>query len=300
MKLILKLNYKLVLKIILVCCFWVFCFMFFVLVRNSSFPRRPLYSTPEDYGMEFEDVEFLTQDNFILKGWLISNDMASPTIIICHGFGTNRSDVLVLADFLFDAGYNILLFDFRGHGESQGWYTSFGYQEKRDLQAAVDFLRDSQGLERKEFGVIGVSMGGSIAILVAAEDQDIKAVVADSSYVDLDRSIIRHTRFMLKVPFSGFLGRLAILSYRLRFFTDSSKISPVKEISQISSRPVMIISGTKDPRMPPQDAEELYLHARQPKELFLTVSAGHSESYWQDTKEYQRRVIDFFDKNLPR
>jgi len=97
---------------------------------------------------------------------------------------------------------------------------------------------------------------------------------------------------------NGLLGRLAILSYRLRFFTDSSKTSPLKKISQISPRPVMIISGTKDPRMPPQDAEELYLNARQPKELFLTVSSGHSESYWQNTEEYQRRVIDFFNRNF--
>ena len=293
-----KLNYKYILKFILIACLGIFLFMFFVLVRNSSFPRRPIYSTPEDYGMEFQDIELKTQDGLKIKGWLIYNDEARPTIIVCHGFGTSRSDVLVLAQFLFTAGYNVLLFDFRGHGESQGWYTSFGFLEQNDLLAAVDFLKDNRRIERKDFGVMGVSMGGSIAIMTVADVKQIKAVVADSPYVDLDRSLIRHTEFLLKAPFS-FLGKIAVFSYRLRFLTDSSKISPLKAISKISPRAVMIISAIKDSRMPPEDAEELYLNALQPKELFLTISAGHSESYWQNTEEYQRRVVEFFYRYLP-
>jgi len=293
-------DYKYILKIILIVCFGIFLFIFFVFLRNSSFPKGPISSTPKDYGMEFKDVEFKAKDGFKIRGWLVVNKTASPTIIICHGFNTSRSDVLVLADFLFDGGYNILLFDFRGHGQSQGWYTSFGLQEQRDLAAAIEFLKNNQELKSKDFGVIGVSMGGSVAIMVAAENQDIKAVAADSPYVDLDRSIIRHTKFLLKVPFSEFLGRLAILSYRLRFFTDSSKVSPIKVISKVSPRAVMVISATNDKRMPPEDAEELYLKAGTPRELFLTLSAGHSESYWENTEEYRRRVTGFFQKYLAR
>ncbi|HOX55168.1 MAG: alpha/beta fold hydrolase [Candidatus Omnitrophica bacterium] len=290
------LNY--ILKIIFIFLLGVFLFVFFFLVRNTTNPRRPVYSTPKDYGFDFRNVEFKTEDGLKLKGWLILNEQASPTIIICHGFGTNRSDVLVLADFIERAGYNIFLFDFRGHGESQGWYTSFGYLEQKDLEAACEFLKQNQAIKSKAFGVLGVSMGGSIAIMTAAKSDDIKAVVADSPYIDLDTSIIRHARMLLKIP-GDFFGRLAIFSYRLRFFVDSSKISPLKEIPKISPRAVMIISGAKDKRMPSFDAEKLYLNAGYPKEFFLTLYAGHTESFWQNREEYERRVINFFRKYLP-
>lgn len=287
-----------ILKIIFLVSFGVLILVFFFMVRNTTNPRRPIYSTPKDYGLNFQNIEFKTQDGLKLKGWLIIDDETNPTIIICHGFGTNRSDVLVLADFIYRAGYNIFLFDFRGHGASQGWYTSFGYLEQEDLKDALGFLKRNPDIKTKIFGVMGVSMGGSIAIMTAARINDIKAVVADSPYIDLDTSIIRHAGMLLKIP-GSFLGRLAIFSYRLRFFTDSSKVSPLKEISKISPRAVMIISGAKDRRMPSVEAEKLYLNAGSPKEFFLTLSAGHTESFWQNREEYERRVIDFFYRYLP-
>jgi dipeptidyl aminopeptidase/acylaminoacyl peptidase len=286
------------LKIIFITSLGIFLFVFFLMLRNTANPRRPIYFTPQDYGLNFQNIEFNTEDGLKLKGWLVINNETSPTVIICHGFGTSRSDVLVLADFIERGGYNILLFDFRGHGESQGWYTSFGYLEQKDLKAALEFLKLNPNIKTKIFGVLGVSMGGSVAIMTAAKTEDIRAVVADSPYVDLDTSIIRHARLLLNLPFS-FLGRLAVFSYRLRFFIDSSKISPLKEISKISPRAVMIISGAKDKRMPSLDAERLYLNAGYPKDFFLTISAGHTESYWQNREEYERRVLDFFSRYLP-
>ncbi|MBM3247849.1 MAG: alpha/beta fold hydrolase [Candidatus Omnitrophica bacterium] len=286
-------------KIVFVVGFGIFLFIFFLMFRNTSDCRTRLYFTPQHYGLSFQNVEFKTEDGLKLKGWLIINNYEKPTIVICHGFGTNRSDVLVLADFIYKAGYNIFLFDFRAHGESQGWHTSFGFLEQKDLKAALEFLKQNPNIKTKIFGVVGVSMGASIAILTAAQNNDIKAVVADSPYLDLDTSIIRHAKLLLKIPFSSLLGKLAIFSYRLRFFTDSSRISPLIEIARISPRAVLIISGTNDERMPPQDAEKLYLTCRQPKELFLTNSSGHTNSYWQDRKEYQKRVIGFFNKCLP-
>lgn len=292
-----KTEIKNIFEAVLICFFGIFLFTFFTLLRNTIQTRRPIYSTPTDYGISFEEVEFKTKDGLRLKGWLLLNNRNIPTIIICHGFGTSRSDVLVLADFIYKAGYNVLLFDFRAHGESQGWYTSFGYLETQDLDTAVEFLKNNSELNNKNFGVIGVSMGGSVAIMAAAKNENIKAVVADSPYADLDSAIIQHAKLLLKTP-NSFLGHLAIFAYRLRFFTDSSNISPLKDISTISPRAVMIISGTKDVRMPPQDAEKLYLNARQPKELFLVVSEGHTNSFWQDREEYQRRVLDFLYKHL--
>jgi len=74
---------------------------------------------------------FFSSDGLILKGWIIQKDKSLVTIIFCHGLGMNKSDLLSLAKSIYDAGFNLFLFDFRGHGDSSGSTTSFGYLEER-------------------------------------------------------------------------------------------------------------------------------------------------------------------------
>lgn len=285
--------FKLSLKLILCFLFFIFLFTFTLLVRNTFLPRYPILRHPKDYGIEYKDVSFLTEDNFNLKGWLIVKDQVSPLIILCHSLGTNKSDVLEFVSFLYEAGYNLFLFDFRAHGESSGFVTSFGYREIRDLKAAVRYL---EKIGFKRFGIFGISMGGSVAIMAAESSKNIKAIVADTPYIDLDRTITDYANLLL--PFFGrFLGRFAVLSYRLRFLVDSRKVSPLKIVKEISV-PLFIINGGDDNRMLPSYAQSLYGQANLPKEIWLTPDAGHLESFWVKREEYIQRVLNFFGENL--
>jgi fermentation-respiration switch protein FrsA (DUF1100 family) len=287
-----------IIKIILIGFFGLFFFIFSVLMRNSSLTHLPNTVTPEAYGISYESVNFRTPDNVMLSGWLMIKDSNNPMVVICHGLGANRADVLDFAYIFYKAGYNIFMFDFRGHGESQGWYTSFGYLEQRDLEGAIQYLKERPDIRIDQIGVFGISMGGSVAILTAAQNSIIKAVVADSPYIDLDRSIIEHAKYLLHIPVR-FLGDLAVMAYRIRFLTDSSKVSPIKAISKISPRAVFIINGAKDTRMHAMDAQKLFDAASEPKELWLVKSAGHLECFSLAGEEYQRRIIEFFQKHLP-
>src|SRR3989339_733334 len=102
----------------------------------------PIEQKPDDFNVMCENVSFFTDDNINIKGWFLpSKEKSYKTIIICHGWGTNKSDVLSSTIFFLKRGFNLLYFDFRNHGESGGNKSSLGKLESQDLISAVDFLK---------------------------------------------------------------------------------------------------------------------------------------------------------------
>lgn len=272
----------------------IFLFTFTLLLRNTYLPRYPYTVLPSDYGMAYEEVDFLSSDKKKLKGWLIVKDKRNPLLILCHGLGANKSDLIEFAHFLNLADFNLFMFDFRGHGESEGRTTSFGYWEQRDLKGAIEYLKERGDLSNTNYGLFGISMGGSVAILMAAKDTSIKAVAVDSPYIDLEESITRHLKLIYHLPRFP-LANFAIFAYRLRFLTNSKNISPLRVVNKISPRAIFVINGAEDTRMLASAASRLYKEAKDPKKLWLVPHAGHLESYAVSGKEYEKKLIDFFN-----
>jgi len=272
-------------------------FTFFLLFRNTMLSHWPDKTSPAFYRLAYEEIGFTTRDGVKLRGWLLGKGSRLPTVILCHGLGTNKSDLISLANSIYEAGFNVFLFDFRGHGESRNRITSFGYLEQRDLEGAIEYIFKRQDLENKNLGVFGLSMGGAVAVMMAARDPRIKAVVSDSTYQDLYSSMVHHAKVFYslpKFPFNIFLR----LAYILRFGYDPKKISPQEAISQISPRPILIINGEKDKQVPAENAYALFNKANTPKELWVVPQAGHGEGYYRHFEQYQSRIIEFFQKNL--
>jgi len=122
-------------------------------------PRHDLLDIPQDwevsnktlhdYNLEHEDVSFVTKDNLTLKGWYVPGDVDNKkAILLVHGYGGNRVVVLKYVPFLHEAGYNVLLFDLRAHGISDGYHCSMGYYEKEDIHTAVKYLREVKDMEK--------------------------------------------------------------------------------------------------------------------------------------------------------
>ncbi len=266
-----------------------------LLWRNSLPGRMPVQPTPVEYELPFSAISFQASDGVRIAGWLIEQPRPAPWIVLCHGFGTNRADVLDFARFLYRARYSCLLFDFRGHGESAGHRTSFGWWERRDLDGALRYLKEQKASDR--VGLFGISMGASVAIQVAAEHPEVGAVVADSSYTTLDASIRRHLRLMWGFPEWPF-AQAARVAYALQYGVDPRRVSPEDALRKTERAAVLLINGAFDPRMTPRDAETLYEAAREPKALWLVPGAGHLESYVAAGAEYERRVVEFFDQHL--
>ena len=220
-----------------------------------------------------------------------------PAVIICHGIGANKSDFTELAVFLAKRGYIALLFDFRAHGESEGGRTSLGHLEQKDIVAALDLLKARPEVDPGRIGIYGFSMGGSTAILTAAQTRAFSAVVVDSAFTSLrDQARDAITGFY-HLPSFPFL-QLTVTGYRLYFQTSVDSVAPVRVIAKIAPTPVLIIAGEGDRLIPADNGGNLYAAAQEPKELWIIPNADHGGTLAAAGDAYEERVGEFFDRYL--
>ena len=253
-------------------------------------------ASPADYGLPFEEVAFPSRDGIPLQGWFIPAPQPKATIVFCHGVMGSMDPDLRYAPWFHERGYNVLMFDFRGHGRSGGDHISWGYHERQDLLGAIDYLH-SRGIHR--VGVMGFSLGGAVAMITAPQSPAIRAVVSDGGFAQVRKAIegglrTRYNLRLLHIPLSTLIVRLA--GWRLG--RDLSEADPIRWVSQISPRALLIIHGGQDPYVPTADARRLYEQAGEPKELWIVPEAGHREVDLRRPEEYRERVLGFFDRWL--
>ena len=258
--------------------------------------RVPLTENPSVKGLAYEDVAFPSMDkDLTLRGWFLPGNATYPAIIMVHGNGYNRDDptigTLDIAAQLVESGYSVLMFDLRGYGESDGSRVGGGYLEKRDLEGAVAYVK-SRGFDR--VGVIGFSLGAVTALLAAAEDQDINAVVSDSSFADLND--IMKPEFEKRTHGAPLIFLRPILfMIKVLYGVDFAAIRPVAVVSEISPRPILFIHGSLDATIPVSHASRLFEAAQNPQdELWIVPEAGHTQAYKMRPAEYMQKVTDFF------
>lgn len=231
MKYILDLSIKICVIVILL-SLWGF--------YNAIRPFR-IYSsiTPEQYGIQYEKISFLTQDNIRIRGWFIKHsDPKAKTIILLHGYPADKGDILPATIFLH-ASYNLLYFDFRYLGESEGYYSTIGKNEVQDLQAAIKYLHTRK---IDSVGVWGFSMGGAVALMTAPGSPEIKAIVTESSYARLDWMADEYYR----IPwFRYVLSDLTQFWAKLFLNMDVDDVSPANSVQGLKI-PVLLIHSRQD------------------------------------------------------
>lgn len=269
---------------------------------NTHPPKYPLSIPPSAFQADYESLSFASEDGIALQGWLVKPPhpgQKSPAVIMCHGVGANKSDFTELAAALAHRGFFVLLFDFRAHGESGGSRTSLGYHEQKDIAAAADILRKRKEIDQKRIGIYGFSMGGATSILGAAKSHAFAAVIADSAFTSLhDQARTALTGFY-HLPSFPFVN-LAVLGYELYFQTSVANISPVTVIGTLSPTPVLIIAGEGDKLIPADNGRALYAAAREPKELWIIQGADHGGTLAAAGGEYEKKVGEFFERNLKK
>lgn len=238
-----------------------------------------------------EDITFAAADGVMLRGTYLPVDAARAAVILVHGFKNTRADMVGYAAFLLDAGYSVLLYDSRGCGESGGTF-GVGATEDRDVRGAVSALKE-RGVLR--IGVLGVSLGAGDALLAAARDTRIDAVVADSSWADESVQLDRMSHLAvgpLSVPLLPYEPALvdALAGGRLE------DARPREEIAHIAPRPLLLVHSADDANAttPLAGAELLLRNAGGPKELWIAPRGGHAGAHEAQRDEYERRVLAFF------
>lgn len=247
---------------------------------------------PADFPYPVEDVAFTTSDDHHLSGWLVPSQDRRRAIVLLHGFGGNRKQMLPRARFFREQGYTALLYDARACGQSTGDAITFGYRERHDLIAAVKLLKDRgcQGI-----ACLGVSQGGATILFAADELRDVKCVICESVYDDMTHAVDRRLRRYTGVP--GSLGACLLVPFaehRLDLSIDDVK--PIDHIGKLPC-PIFIISGDRDDRTYPEDTLRLFDAAREPKELWMIPSANHEDLF--RFQSYDDKVGAFLRRHLP-
>ena len=288
-----------IIKILILITVFTLIFSYAVLYLNTHQPRYHLTTTPAEIGIDFENISFITTDSIKLRGWFIGsqNSLTAPTIIIAHGLGASKSDFINLSGFLSSNGFNVLMFDFRAHGESEGKSCSLGLKEQLDITAAIEYIISREDLKNKSIGLYGFSLGGAAGILTASRELRIKAIVADtpfSSLKNISADVIKRTYHLPSFPFI----QLANILYRLSFNGWIGQVTPSDVIHLISPRPILLISSDIDEMTPLYHAEELLANAKEPKELWIIEGASHGGTISINTEKYNQKLLSFFNKAL--
>jgi pimeloyl-ACP methyl ester carboxylesterase len=251
-------------------------------------PHRALGDVPERFLEVYETVRFTARDGVSLVGWFVPCVGAKQAVVLLHGYGSTRTQMLARAKFFHDHGYAVLLYDARGHGESGGRLVSFGWFETRDLLGALDWLR-TRGFS--EFGLLGASQGGATIALAATELRDVRWVVLESVFPTLTNAVDRRFRKTIGLP--GWLaGVLMVPLAERRLGISVEAIRPRDSIAKFSG-PVLVMSGEQDLHTRPEDAREIFEHAREPKSFWLVPGAAHVDLYGIAKGDYERRLLDF-------
>ena len=275
-----------------------FCMRAAKSVLHPVSKRKALDAWPDQFGLPYENVYFKTEDKVQIKGWFIpSEEYSAKTVILMHGWGMNRSDILKNTYFLRDLGFNLLYFDFRALGESGGKTSSIGYLELKDVAAAVRFLKETRPQFCEKIGLYGLSMGGMVAICEAAHNPEISCVVAEASYYSFRRVVSRWAWVHHKVPYFPLIP--IILHYIRKYLgVNPERYSPKYNIPKIAPRPVFIIHGRYDNLVPAAQAKMLFKKAGEPKEIWLVPDAKHNTCAEVGGFEYKQRLADFFRQYL--
>ena len=260
----------------------------------------PVYTRKEELlpttlGLPFERVAFPTTDGLILRGWFFpSVTETAPAILYAPATAHDQRSGLSLVEPLHKAGYHVLLFSYRGHGNSDGdrFGFTYGAVERKDVDAAVRYLYEERRIHR--IGAIGHSAGAVSIILSGSNNPHLGAIVAASPFASLEE-IWETSRPRL---YPRFLFRLIFWLSEQRKDFSRDQVRPEDVIGNLSPRPLLLVHGSEDARITREQAIRLFARANNPKKLWIIQDATHEGVRNPGLDSMVNQIINFFDVSL--
>ena len=261
--------------------------------------KEPIGTFSSNIVPEYRDISIPGSDES-LKGWLFQAGNSDRAVILVHSYGKNRLqfgiDTVDLIKELLNKGYGVLAFDLRNSGESGGKDSAFGYSEKNDVKAAINYMK-KQGWVH--ITLLGFSTGADAALLAAADGSSVDAVIADSPYADLKSYLNSSVNQWTHLP-PLLLNQVITYGIEVTSNIDMKKASPVNLITAENPPHLLLIHGKDDKIIPVVNSIELYqkYSALNPSgaEFWQTGDDGHATSFIKYKDEYLNRVFAFLDK----
>jgi len=235
----------------------------------------------------FREVRLSTADGLQLTGWWHPPEAGHPAaILLLGGHAANRAAMLPEAQFLAGAGYGILTLDYRN---CAGEISTLGYREVEELRAMVAFARSQPGVEW--IGVLGFSVGGTVAIRGAARSSEIRALVAEGNFTSLEEDILSRPAAFLSPAWQ--IRRMALLAYRLYVGAWPGEVNPLTDLPKIAGRPALLIHGDTEATHNRAQAQQAACGSS--CQLWIIPGAGHGAYRAADEQKYRQVILDFFD-----
>jgi fermentation-respiration switch protein FrsA (DUF1100 family) len=241
------------------------------------YPTREVLATPGDVGLDYQDIEFVTEDHLKIHGWFVPCEGATGTLLIFHGNAGNIGDRIAWIEMLHQLGVHVFMIDYRGYGKSDGKPFEEGLY--RDARAAYHWWEKERQPKGEKLVLFGESLGGAVAVNLAAKVSPAGLIL---------QSTFTSARDMAKNMFLiGMLHRFTGVHF------DSAKA--MKHVQC----PKLIIHGTKDTTVPFDLGKRLFDLAPAPKSFFTVPEAGHNDLIWIAGTEYTRQLKTFLSGIFP-
>lgn len=240
------------------------------------YPTHDQPANPADWGCRYENVKFTATDGTKLHGWFIPAPKGpadhKTTIVFSHGNTGNIGHHLGFVVWLVEAGYNVLMYDYRGFGKSDGQVDRRGMVS--DVKAAFTYTSGRADVDAGNLVSYGHSLGGAKSVTAIGESpvKGLRAVVVDGT-------------------FASYQAMARIIGGQLGSSVVTDELSPKDYVGKLSPVPLLVVHGTRDEVVPVSQGRQLYQAAREPKTLFEVKQGRHGDSLARDNGEFRKRML---------
>jgi fermentation-respiration switch protein FrsA (DUF1100 family) len=249
-----------------------FLFLRYFEKRNIYFPLRTIEATPADINLDYEEISIETSDKVRLSGWFIPAQNSRRTILFFHGNGGNISHRLEKIQVLNDLKADVLIFDYRGYGESTGNPSENGLY--LDAEAVYVYLLRDRKISPEKIVLYGESLGGAVAIDLAGK-QRIGGIISEGSFTSIPDMAKRILPFFPSMLIS-------------------SRYESIRKIQKCTS-PKLFFHSSEDEIIPFEFGKQLFQAAPEPKE-FVEVRGGHNDAFFVSQDVFIRKIDSFIDR----
>lgn len=246
--------------------------MYFQQPLMIFYPISELYQTPDQWGLEYDDVTLKTDDGIELHGWFLPRQGSNRVLLFFHGNAGNISHRRDSIEVFNRLGLNVFIFDYRGYGQSQGRPNEQGLY--RDASAAWRYLTEQKKFASENIILFGRSLGGAVAARLAAE-VDARGLILESTL----SSAKEFAREVFRI-----LSRLVVIRYGF---------NTVEHIQNVNY-PVLVLHSPDDEIMPFRLGKKVYASANEPKR-FVEMRGDHNSGFYLSQPEYEQALADWLE-----
>lgn len=244
--------------------------------------------------IEQKNVEITAKDGIKLKGTeYIVDTENNKWAIVLHGYRSSPKSVLTIGEHFSKEGYNVLIPNMRGCGESEGKYIGMGWLDKDDLQDWIKLIVEHN--ENSEIILHGSSMGAATVLMASGDNisSNVKAIIADSGYTSVWDIFASEAKKRFNIPKFPVLNMFQVVA-QIRAGYNIKKASALDQVKK-SKTPILFIHGNADDFVPEYMCEQLYEAANCKKEKLIIEGAGHTDSKYKEPEIYYNKMFEFIN-----